>query len=62
MVSLPDWDNYNKQKLNVEKTTERKCLVCGNNAQMTKFQRYCNAQCRNIATRSDTTTTSIKFR
>jgi hypothetical protein len=61
-MTIPEYLNYKKPKEEVKETTERKCLICGKKAKMTKFQRYCDKQCRHRATRNDTATTSIKFK
>ena len=42
-------------------TTKRKCFICGKEAEMEKFQRYCGPACKSAATRMDTTAHQIKF-
>ena len=42
-------------------TTKRKCFICGKEAEMEKFQRYCGPGCKSAATRMDVIAHQIKF-
>ena len=53
------WGNPIKKKEKI--TTKRKCFICGKEAEMEKFQRYCGPACKSAATRMDTPAHQIKF-
>ena len=59
---IPDYYNQSKPKPKEEVLTERKCFICGKKAKMGKFQRYCSIQCRNTATKLDSTAHGLRFR
>ena len=44
---LPD---YIINKTNGEKLVKRKCFHCNKESMMTKFQRWCSAHCKHMAT------------